>query len=216
VLPEWCVGISICIRLGAVARYAWGVLHRPDADPNPVTWLLWGLTTLTALAAQLSSGVTGETFVLAAQAATPLAVVALTVRRYGIRRHLTPFTLFCAALAVAGVVAWRITAEPTVATVFAILADFMAALPTFAKAFLAPRSEYALPYLLSAAGMAVTVGTLHSWAFTTAGFPLYLVAGNLAMFTLAAWPRRRGPTHAARDSANGSEDLGLTPRRSAL
>ncbi len=200
-LPEWCVGISICVRLGAVSRYAWGVLHRPQLDPNPVTWLLWGLTGLTALAGQLPSGVTGESFVLLAQGATPLAVFGLTVRRYGIRRHLTPLTLTCAALSVAGVAAWRITTYPPAATAAAILADFLAAFPTYRKAFRAPSSEYPLPFLLNSASMTVTVLTLHSFVFTAAGFPLYLVAGNLLMFTLATVPFRRWLTHGDRPTS---------------
>lgn len=192
-LPAWCAGVAVAVRLGAGLRYAWGVT-RGRADPNPWTWLLWGLTGLTALGAQLGAGgATVESAVLLAQGATPLLVVALALRREGwagARRWATPFTLTCVGLAVAGVVAWRLTREPVVAVWLAVAADLLAATPTLHKAWRVPGSEYPLPFLLNAAAMAVTVATVGTWTVATVAFPLYLLTGNLALFLLAARRRR--------------------------
>jgi hypothetical protein len=189
VLPGWCVVFSVGIRLVSGIRYAWGVTqHR--AEPNPATWLLWGATALIALMVQLPSGVSGESFVLLAQGGTPLVVFVLALRQHGIRRYLTPLTITCSSLAVLGVVAWRVTTQPVWAVVCAILVDFLAAVPTLHKAWGNPRSEYPLPYLLSAVSLTITVATLHGWQFTVAAFPLYLVGVNVLLFTFATLPLR--------------------------
>jgi hypothetical protein len=184
-LPQWCAGVAVGVRLISGASYVWGVLH-DRARPNPFTWLAWGLTGLVALTVQVSaSGVGGESFVLLAQGSTALVVFGLAVRQTGLRRYCTPLTLTCSVLAMAAVMLWWISA-PAWAVLFAILADALAALPTFIKAYVTPHTEFPLTYLLSAFGMVITLGTLHRWTFLVAGFPLYLMAGNLLMGLLAS------------------------------
>ncbi|HEU5186888.1 MAG TPA: hypothetical protein VFT87_00105 [Candidatus Saccharimonadales bacterium] len=188
-LPGWFVLVSVGIRLISGGRYAWAVT-KGRARPNPITWLLWGLTALIALAAQLQNGFSTESVVLLALAASPLLIFGISVAKQGIKHHLTPFTIVCGSLALLGIILWQLTAQPTVAIWFSIAADICATLPTLQKAYKDPSSEYAPPYLLSMGSMALTLLTIQTWTFTNYAFPLYILCINVALFVFAQFPLR--------------------------
>lgn len=188
-LPGYFVVISVLIRLISGGRYAWGVT-RGLAEPNPVTWLLWAVTPLIAFIAQLQHGLALQSIVLLALFLSPAVIAALAIARQGFWRYLTPFTSACAAIAVAGIVLWRITDQPAVAIAFAIAADIAATLPTLRKSYRDPASEYALPYLLSAGSMVVTLLTIRDWSYAVYAFPLYMLCVNLVLAAFAHFPLR--------------------------
>lgn len=188
-LPGWFVVVSICIRLVSGSQYAWGVV-KGKAQPNPVTWFLWGLTPMIAFFAQAKSGLSGQGIVLLVLGLTPLVICVLGTAKYGLRHYLTPFTLSCGLLALVGIVLWRITDRPELAITFGIVADICATLPTLQKAYKDRASEYAWPYLLSMLSMAITLLTITDWSFTVFAFPLYMFGINTVLLSFAALPLR--------------------------
>ena len=202
-LPAWCAAIAITIRLAGGAQYTLAVVRR-TARPNIVTWFLWGVTPMIALAAQTDreGPAAAVTFALGLG---PLVVSAVAFRTDRSASHLTPFTVGCAAASLAGVVLWQVTAMPILAVVFCVLADLLATLPTLRKAYADPASEYAPPYLLSILAMLVTLGTVAEPDPTVYAFPLYMLLVNVVLFAFAALPigrvvrrmtRPRAPRHA--------------------
>ena len=190
-LPVWFVGFSVAIRLLGGAQYAFGVL-RGKARPNPITWFLWGLTPLIAFFAQVTEdGLSGQALVLLALAVTPLVVCVLAVVKHNTRQHFTPFAITCRLLALMGIVLWRITKMPSIATAFSILADIFATLPTLQKAYRDHKSEYAWPYAWSALSMVVTLLTITNWTFVVYAFPLYMFAINVVLFIFALIPLKK-------------------------
>lgn len=189
-LPEWLAIVSVGIRLVSGGQYARGVL-KGKASPNPVTWFLWGLTPLIAFFAEIHHGFSGQSAVLLALSITPLIIAGLGVKICGLRRYLTPFTLGCGAIALLGIVLWRITALPELAIIFCILADIFATLPTLQKAYHDRSSEYGLPYLISALSMAITLLAISSWAFTVYAFPLYMLLINVTLLSFAVLPLKK-------------------------
>lgn len=189
-LPAWCAAIAIAIRLTGGGQYAVAVARR-RACPNLVTWFLWGLTPMIAVAAQVDDRPGPEVAVTFVLGLGPLVVSAVGFCTDRSASRLTPFTLGCAAASVVGIVAWRLTAAPELAIAFCIVADLLATLPTLQKAFRAPESEYAPPYLLSILAMLVTLGTVAHDDFVAYGFPLYMLAINVTLFTFAAFPLAR-------------------------
>jgi len=188
-LPGWFIVISIFIRLISGGQYIRGML-RGKARPNPFTWFLWGVTPLIALAAQLPHGFNGQSLMLLALGVSPLLIGGIASVRWGIRAYLTPFTLACTGIALAGILLWRITTLPELAIIFGIVADIFATLPTLHKAYLNPESEYPLPYLLSICSMVVALLTISDWSFTVYAFPLYMLCINITLFFFALLPLR--------------------------
>jgi len=189
-IPEWCIGFAIALRLMSGGRYAWGVFNG-RARPNPVTWFLWGSTAMVAFAAQLNEGVGAQALVTFVLGLGPLTVALLATVRGHLRAHLTPFTFVCAAITLGGIFLWQVTSDATFAIVCSIVADIAASLPTLRKGYKDPSSEYALPYFLSMCSMVITLLTITTWNFQTYAFPLYMLLINCVLF---AMPLRR-PHH---------------------
>jgi hypothetical protein len=189
-LPAWFNVFSVAIRLFGGAQYCWGVLSG-KAQPNPITWFLWGLTPLITFFASLQYGFQPQSLVLLAMAASPLAVSALALLLHRSREHFTPFALLCGALALVGIVLWQITSIPELAIMFSIVADIFATLPTLEKAYHRPASEYAWPYFMSIISMAITLLTVQTWVFAVYAFPLYMLLVNIVLFAFAMFPIRK-------------------------
>jgi hypothetical protein len=156
-----------------------------------MSWSLWGLTAMVAFVAQLTGGAGPEVVVTFVLGATPLVVCALAVAKGRVEAGSRRLTTGCAAITVVGVVLWQVTADPVSAVLFCIVADLFASVPTLVKAYIDPSSEYPFPYLMSATAMAVTLLTVESWTFTIAGFPMYMLLVNAAIFGLASFPVAR-------------------------
>jgi hypothetical protein len=92
---------------------------------------------------------------------------------------------------------------PELAIAFCILADLLATLPTLRKAYGAPNSEYAPPYLLSVLAMLITLGTVVDGGFTAHGFPLYMLSINVVLFAFATLPLARIARRAAVPGRHG-------------
>ena len=56
------------------------------------------------------------------------------------------------------------------------------------KSYRDPSTEYALPYLLSAGSMVITLLTIRDWSFTVYAFPMYMLAVNIVLAIFAQFP----------------------------
>lgn len=188
-LPAWFIVFSIGIRLLSGGRYAWGLLNG-KARPNPVTWFLWGLTAMIAFAAQMQDGVGVQALVTFVLGLSPLLIFVLAIIKNPLSTHLTPFTLSCAAIALAGIVLWQVTNNAELAIWFSIIADAVAGFPTLVKAYFDPSSEYSQPYLLSIISMGILLLTIDTWTFAVAAFPIYMLVSNIYLLAFATLPIR--------------------------
>jgi hypothetical protein len=197
-LPLWCAAIAVALRLTSSGQYAVAVLRR-RARPNIVTWFLWGLTPMIAVAAQVGDAPVRELLVTFVIGLGPLVVSAVALCTDRSASHLTPFTLLCAGAALLGIALWQLTDRPVLAIVFCIVADVFATLPTLRKAYADPGSEYAPSYLVSVLAALAAFGVVEYRDFTAAGFPLYLFLIDATLFVFAAMPLarmgRRGESH---------------------
>jgi hypothetical protein len=198
-LPLWCAAIAVALRLTSSGQYAVAVLRR-RARPNIVTWFLWGLTPMIAVAAQLDDRPGAEVLVTFVIGLGPLVVSAVALCTDRSASRLTPFTLLCGGAALVGIVLWQVTDRPVLAIVFCIVADLFATLPTLRKAWADPGSEYAPSYLVSVLAALAAFGVIEHRDLTAAGFPLYLFVINAALFVFAAAPLARMGRRGARES----------------
>lgn len=169
--------LAIILRLSAGVRY-FVATCRGTVKPNPVTWLFWGIAPLIAALAQFQHGYTPATATTLALSLGPLAIFVAALRVKGRHWRIGAFDIACGAFAAVGIILWQITSDPVVALVFGILADIAGGIPTIRKAYIAPRTEESLPYMLSAASMVLTVCTVRDWQFINFGFPVYIFGIN--------------------------------------
>lgn len=159
------------------------------AQPNPLSWLLWGITPMIAFAAEIKAGVGLPALVTFALGLSPLLVFVSVMHKNPKLFHLDGLNVICAIVAIAGIVLWRTTANPLTAIVMALLADFVSAMPTIRKTWLKPFSEYRPGYFISACSMIITLLTIKNWTFATYAFPVYILLINFFLVGFISYAR---------------------------
>lgn len=147
---------------------------RGHTQPNRVTWLLWGTIPLIAFAAEHKSGVGLESLLTFSAGVGPLVVFLVSFVSSAAVWRIGRLDYVCGALSVAAVVAWLVTGQGDVAIVGAIVADFLAAIPTLVKGWKAPETETAAAYLTAVISAIITLLTVTDWNAQQAAFPLYI------------------------------------------
>lgn len=152
--------------------------------PNKVTWFFWALAPLIAFAAQIQQGVGLSAWMTFSVGFSPLLIFVASFINKNSEWKITRFDIICGALSLCGLILWSLTRVGNVAIIFSILADLLAAIPTFVKAVKAPETESSLIYLLSGINGAIALLTLQTWTFEYHGFPLYILLFNVVFYPL--------------------------------
>lgn len=180
-LPAWSVFIAISIRLLSGIGYLRSVL-RGRSKPNPITWLIWSLTAFVAFFAQLNSGVGISAYMTLAIGLSPFFIFITALLKHPAAPHFTPFNIGCGIFALIGIFLWQTTNNPTTAIICSIFADATGGIPTVRKAYIAPHTEYAVPYALSVVSMVITLLSIQKWQFSSYAFPAYILCINSVIF----------------------------------
>lgn len=161
------------------------------AQPNRVTWLLWGTFPLIIFVAQRVQGVEGQSWVSLIAGSTPLLIVAASLlnKQAYWKTQRRDYVLMAAAIL--GIVLWAVTDNPNLALLFALLADVLAAVPTLIKAYTHPASESWLAYAISAFGFGISVLALQTYSFENAAFVLNVFLMNFALAVLSVRGRNQ-------------------------
>lgn len=157
--------------------------------PNRVTWLLWGLFPMIAFAAQRVQGIQGASWTTFAAGFTPLLIFGASFLnpKAGWRSEPRDYALMAAALL--GIVLWAVTRNPNLAILFSLLADALAAVPTFLKILSHPETESWLAYAISSVGFGISLAAMPVLDFASASFAAWVFVANGA-FALLASPLR--------------------------
>lgn len=162
--------------------------------PNIVSWGIWCLVQAIFAAAQLAEGASLSVVLPIAEVATVGLVVVLGLRGYGYKKYGT-LDFVCLALALGAIVLWQVTSVPLIAMWMAVVADFIAAIPTLVKAYKDPKSETPLAYflvVLSAIAAALSTSILD---LPNLLWPVYIFGINLTVLSLiflGKRPKKRG------------------------
>lgn len=146
------------------------------ARPNRVTFLIWAAAPLIAFVAELNEGVGLRSVMTFSVGLGPLLILIASFVNKKSYWKVTRFDLVCGAFAAAALVLWQITGDGNVAIALALLADFLAALPTLVKSWRFPRTEVPWNYIGGAINSAIAMLVITQWSFASAAFPVYIFA----------------------------------------
>lgn len=187
-----------CAILGAIVGSLGGFYYLYEtltgkAQPNRITWLLWGLFPMVIFVAQRAQGVAGLSWTSFAAGMTPLLVVAASFfnKKAYWRSEPRDYGLMGAALL--GLLLWAKTDRPNLAILFSLLADMLAGLPTLLKAYRHPRSESWIAYAISALGFGISLLSVQVHSLESTAFVAYLFVLNATCAALASRGRRPRP-----------------------
>ena len=191
-LPESCAIVGALIgSLGGLYYLAEVLTGR--AQPNRITWLLWGLFPMVIFVAQRAQGVAEVSWASFVAGLTPLLVVVASFFNRKAYWKSEPRDYGLMAAAVLGLLLWALTDRPNLALLFSLLADGLASVPTLLKAYRHPRSESWVAYAVSALGFGLSLLSVQTHTFESTAFVAYLFLLNGTLAALASRGRRPRP-----------------------
>jgi uncharacterized membrane protein len=93
----------------------------------------------------------------------------------------------CGAMSVVGTVVWLATRNGVLAISAAIVADFLAGLPTLMKSWTHPETETVHTYIGAVISMVILLLTIDHWTFDVAAFPIFIVCVGSVEVVLVGW-----------------------------
>jgi hypothetical protein len=190
VLPEYCAIIGAIIGSLGGFYYLYETIVG-KAQPNRITWLLWGIFPMVIFVAQRVQGVEGLSWASFVAGFTPLLVVAASFFNKKAYWKSEPRDYYLMAAAIIGIILWAMTDNPNVALLFSLLADMLASMPTLIKAYRHPHSESWIAYVVSAFGFGMSVLSIQTYNFESTAFVAYVFLLNGALGVFASRGRKR-------------------------
>ncbi|MFZ4586083.1 MAG: hypothetical protein ACOYNI_12740 [Acidimicrobiia bacterium] len=190
---RWVVLGALIALLGGLSYIVATVRGR--TQPNRVTWLLWALAPMIAFTAEVREGVGLRSLMTFSAGFIPLLVLLASFLNRQSVWQLARLDYMCGALSLVGIALWQITGSGNVAITFAIVADFMAAVPTLLKSYQAPRTEHPLAFVTGGVNAAIALLTVQVWEFANWAFPAYIFGICVVLVILIGarvGPRVRG------------------------
>jgi hypothetical protein len=182
-IPTSFIIIAALINLLGGISYVWETL-KGRTKPNRVTWFLWSLAPMIAVAAQLSSGIGWSTLLVFMTGFSPLLVFITSFYNPQAYWQLSRLDYICGILSILGLALWAFTQNPVHAVIFSILADGLAAMPTLLKSYTHPETEDANAFILSAIGSAIALFTIKQHSFMASGFTIYILVLTIVLSIL--------------------------------
>ncbi|MFN7959173.1 MAG: hypothetical protein U0P46_12740 [Holophagaceae bacterium] len=194
-LPDPCAIIGAIIgSLGGLYYLCETLLGR--AQPNRITWLLWGIFPLIIFVAQRVQGVAGVSWASFAAGFTPLLVFAASFFNRKAYWKSEPRDYGLMAAAIVGIILWALTDKPNLALLLSLLADVLASVPTLIKSYRHPHSESWIAYAVSALGFGISFLSIQTYRFESTAFVAYVFLLNASLAVLASRGRRHRPSMA--------------------
>ncbi len=182
--------------IGAIIGSVGGLYYLYDtvvgnAQPNRITWLLWGFFPLIIFVAQRVQGVESMSWTSFVAGLLPLLIFAASYFNKKAYWKSNPRDYYLMAAAIIGIILWAITDNPNLALLLALLADILAAVPTLIKSYSHPQSESWIGYAISAVGFGIGLLSVQVFNFENATFAAYIFLLNAALAVLAVRGRKR-------------------------
>ena len=177
--------VAVALNLIGGASYLRATLNG-SVRPHRVTWLLWAAPPLIVFAAQVTRGVGIQALLALSIGLVPLLVFLAALRQKGDPWPVGAADFLCAVLSVLALALWALTSDADLAILLSIIADFLAGLPTLAKAYVAPYSENQTIFVCTCIGAAVVLATIDKWTFAEVAFPLWIFLFTLAFVVVLA------------------------------
>lgn len=177
--------------IGAVIGSLGGLYYLYDtttgrAQPNRVTWLLWGIFPLIIFVAQRAQGIESISWTSLVAGLVPMLVVTASFFNKKAYWKSAPRDYYLMAAALVGIILWAITDNPNLALLFSLVADILAAIPTLIKSISHPRSESWIGYSISAIGFGISLLSVQIFDFENAAFVAYVFLLNATCAVLAS------------------------------
>ena len=97
--------------------------------------------------------------------------------------------LACLAIALVGIVVWKITDDPALGLYASVAADLAGMLPALLKTYRQPHTEYWMSYIFDIAAAGFTLLAISAWQPQGYLYPMYIFVVNLVMLLFILRPK---------------------------
>lgn len=163
--------------------------------PNIVSWGTWTLLNAISAAAAYGSGAT-ETAIFSTFSAAITGVIVILGIKKGVKKY-TRFDVICQVAALVGIIAWQLTAQPSLAVLIALLVNMLATLPTLRHAWNSPHAETWQAFATGFVASILTLASISDYTFVSLAFPLHLAFNGLLLTWVILYRRRKLPQQPA-------------------
>ena len=138
--------------------------------------------------AQVTGGAGAGVWVTGITSILCLSVAAMALS-HG-EKHITKSDWLFFAMALGGIVVWKLTNNPLSAVIIVSITDALAFLPTFRKAYYKPYEETVILFVLSVVKISLGILATKSLNLTTVFYPAELIVTN-GLFVIMVLVRRK-------------------------
>ena len=177
-LPEKIIYIGVLANLIGTIWYLKDIF-RGKTKPNLVSWVIWMIAPFVGVFLQLKAGAGLSTWGIFMSGFGPVLVVVTALIKKNAYWKITAFDLFCGALAMISLIIYILTNNLGISIFFAILSDFLAAIPTIKKSWKFPETETGLTFVGGIINNVLALLIIKNWIFPIYAFSAYIVTINI-------------------------------------
>lgn len=165
---------------------------KKKVKPHPYTWMIWTIVSGIIFFGQVSKGAGIGALPTAASEIFTLIIFLFSLQ-YGFKKISKTDNYFL-ILALAGIVLWILTNDPTISVIIAVTIDLIAFVPTLRKTWEYPATETPVLYSMNAARHFIALFSLEAYNIATMLHSIVMIIVNTAMTYIILAPRKADQT----------------------
>lgn len=186
--------LQYIVFLWAIVSLSWIAVYLKDTikgetKPNRVSRLLWAIAPMIAAWAAFADGAHRAILPIFMSGFGPFLIFLSSFANKNAYWQLEKIDYFCGISSALALILWWTTKEPMLATIFAILADILAAIPTLIKWRKYPETETIWAFVWGLFSASTSFFALKTLNFTELAFPIYLVSINILLISAILFGR---------------------------
>lgn len=188
-LPYYIVYLSIINSTLSSYVYIRDTL-KGETKPNRVSWFIWAIAPLIASFLLFFETKSFAALPLFVSGFSSFLIFLASFKNKNAYWQLGKLDYVCLFFALCSLVAWLGFDEGFLATLFAILVDLIAFVPTYVKSWNFPDSENLAPYLSGIFNSLLSLLTITTFTFLTYGFAFYFLLGCVVEILIVLYRKR--------------------------
>ncbi len=183
--------LAIVAALLAVAGnipYIWDIL-KGHVKPHPYTWMVWTIVSGIVFFGQMAKGAGIGALPTAASEIFTLIIFLFSLK-YGFKGINKTDTIFF-VFALAGVLLWILTKDPTLSIIIAVTIDVIAFVPTLRKTWEYPSSETPILYSTNILRHILALFSLQTYNIATTLHSIAMIITNSLMTLFITFRKKR-------------------------
>ena len=180
-MKETLAVIAALLAIAGNLPYLWDIL-KERVKPHPYTWLVWSMVSGIIFFGQVAKGAGIGALPTAASEIFTIIIFLFSLK-YGFKGITKTDTTFL-LLALAGIIPWILTNDPTLSVIIAVGIDLIAFAPTIRKTWLHPPTETPVLYGSNVLRHILALFSLQAYNIATTLHSVAMVTANTLMVIL--------------------------------